>query len=42
YIEPHSATAWWTPQGKITIWGSSQGHFPVRDLTASVLGVDES
>ena len=42
YIEPHSATAWCTPQGKITIWGSSQGHFPVRDLTASVLGVDES
>ena len=42
YIEPHSATAWWTPQGKITIWASSQGHFPVRDLTASVLGVDES
>jgi CO/xanthine dehydrogenase Mo-binding subunit len=42
YIEPHSATAWWTPQGKITIWGSSQGHFPIRDLTASVLGVDES
>jgi len=42
YIEPHSATAWWTPQDKITIWGSSQGHFQVRDMTASVLGVDES
>ncbi|MCH8309951.1 MAG: xanthine dehydrogenase family protein molybdopterin-binding subunit [Chloroflexi bacterium] len=42
YIEPHSATAWWTPQGKITIWASSQGHFPVRDLTASVLGISES
>lgn len=42
YIEPHSATAWWTPQGKVTIWGSSQGHFPVRDMTASVLGIEES
>ena len=39
YIEPHSATAWWTPQDKITVWCSSQGHFPVRERTAAVLGV---
>lgn len=39
YIEPHSATAWWTPQDKITVWCSSQGHFPVRERTAGVLGV---
>ncbi len=39
YIEPHSATAWWTPQDRITVWGSSQGHFQIRDLTAGVVGV---
>ena len=39
YIEPHSATAWWTPQDRITVWGSSQGHFQIRDLTAAVVGV---
>ena len=43
YIEPHSATAWWTPSNdKITIWGSSQGHFPIRDRTAGVVGVPSS
>ena len=39
YIEPHSATAWWTPQNRITVWCSSQGHFQIRDLTAAVVGV---
>ena len=39
YIEPHTATAWWTPQDKLTVWCSSQGHFPVRERTAGVLGL---
>ena len=39
YIEPHSATAWWTPQDRITVWGSSQGHFQIRDMTADIVGV---
>jgi len=39
YIEPHAATAWWTPQDKITIWSSSQGHFDVRASTAGLIGV---
>jgi len=42
YIEPHSATGWWTANNKITIWGSSQGHFPIRDRTSLVLGVPVS
>ncbi len=42
YIEPHSATAWWTANDKITIWCSSQGHFPVRERTAGVLGIPSS
>jgi xanthine dehydrogenase molybdenum-binding subunit len=42
YIEPHTATAWWQTDDKITIWCSSQGHFPVRDRTAAVLGIASS
>ena len=42
YIEPHSATAMWGEDGKLTIWCSSQGHFQIRDLTGLVLGVPVS
>ena len=42
YIEPHSATAWWTPEGKLTVWCSSQGHFQIGENTAKVLGVSSS
>ena len=39
YIEPHSATANWNADGNLTIWCSSQGHFSIRDFTASILGI---
>ena len=39
YIEPHSATVNWGPDGDITVWSSSQGHFNVRDQVALVCGV---
>ena len=39
YIEPHSATALWSPDGRLTVWCSSQGHFNVRDQTANILGM---
>ena len=39
YIEPHSATALWSPDGSLTVWCSSQGHFNVRDQTANILGI---
>ena len=42
YIEPHTATAWWMHDDRITIWCSSQGHFGIRDATARVLGVPVS
>ncbi len=42
YIEPHSATAWWTPEGKLTVWCSSQGHFQIGENTAKVLGLSSS
>ena len=39
YIEPHSATAFWNRDGKITVWNSSQGPFIVRDAMATLLEV---
>ena len=39
YIEPQNATAWWAPDGRLTIWCSSQGHFGIRDNTARILGL---
>ena len=39
YIEPHSATVRWERDGRVTVWGSSQGHFAIRDFTALVLGI---
>ena len=42
YIEPQSATAWWAPEGRLTIWGSSQGHFAVRDGVARLLDLSVS
>ena len=38
YIEPQNATAWWSPDGRLTVWCSSQGHFGVRDNTARITG----
>ena len=42
YIEPQNATVYWGPDGHITVWCSSQGHFAVRDQTSKVLGVPVS
>ena len=42
YIEPHSATAMWHGDGKLTIWCSSQGHFSIRENTATLLRVPVS
>ena len=37
YIEPHSATAFWNQDGKLTVWCSTQQLFAVRDHIAAVL-----
>lgn len=42
YIEPHTATALWKPDGRLTIWTSSQGGFGIRGQTAALLGIPES
>ena len=41
YIEPQSSTVHWAPDGHITVWTSTQGHFGVRSMTAAILGVPE-
>ena len=42
YIEPHSATAWWGTNDQITLWCSTQGHFPIRERTAAVMNIPSS
>ena len=42
YIEPQNGTAWWAPDGQLTVWSSSQGHFGIREQLAKVLGTSVS
>ncbi len=42
YIEPHTSTAWWAPDGQVTVWTSTQGPFNIRAETAMILGIPES
>ena len=42
YIEPHVAVAQWGEDGRLTLWTSTQGAFPVRTQTAGILGMPES
>ncbi|MBI4297675.1 MAG: xanthine dehydrogenase family protein molybdopterin-binding subunit [Chloroflexi bacterium] len=42
YIEPFSSTAYWAPDGHVTIWTTTQGIFNVRSSTAEIIGVPES
>ena len=39
YIEPQNGTASWSPEGRLTIWCSSQGHFGIRDAVAGLLDI---
>ena len=42
YIEPQTSTAWWAPDGQVTVWTSTQGPFAIRAETAMILGIPES
>ena len=42
YIEPHSGTARWDENGRVTVWTSTQGIFGVRDSVAKILGLPQS
>ena len=37
YIEPQNATAHWNADGRVTVWCSTQGSFPVREQVAQLL-----
>lgn len=39
YIEPHSATAFWNRDDKLTVWCSTQQLFAVRDHISAVLNI---
>jgi CO/xanthine dehydrogenase Mo-binding subunit len=39
YIEPHSATAMFNPDGNVTIWTSTQGAFTARQQVAELLAL---
>ena len=41
YIEPHVTTVSWAPDGKLTIWTSTQHSFGVRSQTSSIIKVPE-
>ena len=42
YIEPHNATALWSPDGRLHVWCSTQGSFVVRDSLAELLDLPVS
>jgi CO/xanthine dehydrogenase Mo-binding subunit len=42
YIEPHAAIADYDPNGRITIWSSTQGSFQTRGEVADVLQIPEA
>ena len=42
YIEPQNALAFWSPDGQLTIWCSSQGHFGIREQVSKILNIPVS
>ncbi|MCO6418783.1 xanthine dehydrogenase family protein molybdopterin-binding subunit [Siccirubricoccus sp. KC 17139] len=42
YIEPQACTVSYAPDGRATIWSSSQGQFMVRAMTSLLTGVPQS
>ena len=42
YIEPHAASAFWSSDGRLHIWCSTQGSFAARDAIAQILGLQVS
>lgn len=41
YIEPQNSTAWASPDGRITIWTSTQGAWDIRSQVATILQVPQ-
>lgn len=42
YIEPHTSTAQWHMDGRLTVWTSTQGSFSVRQQVAELLEMPQS
>ena len=42
YIEPHNGTAFWSADGRLHVWCSTQGSFVVRDSLAELLDLPVS
>jgi CO/xanthine dehydrogenase Mo-binding subunit len=42
YIEPHACTVWWTLNGNLRVWTSTQGAFGMRDQLAKLLSLPMS
>ena len=42
YIEPFASTAFWGPDGHVTIWTSTQGAFGIRAAVAAITDISES
>jgi len=42
YIEPHNGTAFWSEDGHLSVWASTQGLFGVRNAMAEVLNLHVS
>ena len=42
YIEPFASTAVWSPDGRVTLWVTTQGSFAVREGVAAIVGIAES
>ena len=42
YIEPQNGAAFWSSDGQVTVWTSTQGAFAVRDSMAGVLNLPVS
>ena len=42
YIEPHTSTALWNPDGQLHVWTSTQGAFYARDALAQTLDLPVS
>ncbi|QGZ52360.1 molybdopterin-dependent oxidoreductase [Streptomyces sp. QHH-9511] len=40
-MEPHASTAWWTDDGRLTVYDSSQGSATVRDTLAGLFNVPQ-
>ncbi|HEX9842783.1 MAG TPA: xanthine dehydrogenase family protein molybdopterin-binding subunit, partial [bacterium] len=42
YLEPHACQAVYNPDGTYTVWSSTQGQYPLRNMIAEVLGVPQN